>query len=183
VVGVISPCNYPFYTSFNIVVQALITGNTVVLKPSEKTPLVAEKIGEILYSAGLPEDVFMVAQGDERTGRYLVESDVNKIVFTGSVATGRSIVASSAEKLHSVTLELGGSDPCIVLDDADLERASNGVVWGRFLNAGKTCVAPDYLLVHENAKDRLIAVSTFERKNLFPPALVTLWHNCLPIVS
>lgn len=156
VVGIISPWNFPFYICFNITVQALITGNTVVLKPSEWTPLTAEKIKEILKKSGLPEDVFIVVQGDGRTGQYLVESDVNKIVFTGSVATGKKIMSVSSEKLHSITLELGGSDACIILEDADIERASSGVVWGRFLNAGQACGAVKRVYVVENIAKEFI---------------------------
>ncbi len=157
VVGVISPWNYPFYTCLKIIIQALITGNTVILKPSEWTPLIAEKIKEILEKSGLPKDVFIVLQGEGRiVGQCLVESDINKIAFTGSVATGKKIMSASAEKLHSITLELGGSDPCIVLDDADLERASSGVVWGRFLNAGQVCGAVKRVYVVESVAEAFI---------------------------
>ncbi|CEG11508.1 Succinate-semialdehyde dehydrogenase (NAD(P)+) [groundwater metagenome] len=156
VVGIISPWNYPFYLMFNAIIQALITGNTVVIKPSEWAPLIAEKIKEILDETGLPKDVFTVVQGDGRVGQYLTESDVDKIVFTGSVATGKKIMATAAEKLHSVTLELGGSDPCIVLEDADIEIASSGVVWGRFLNAGQVCCAVKRVYVVESVAEEFI---------------------------
>ncbi len=139
VVAIIAPWNYPFYICLNGTIQSLITGNTVVLKPSGKTPLVGEKIKEILSEAGLPEGVVTIVHGDGEIGKCLIKSDVNKILFTGSVSTGRKIMRDSAERLHSITLELGGSDPALVLSDALLDRASSGVVWGRFFNAGQSC--------------------------------------------
>lgn len=156
VVAIIAPWNYPFYICLNGIMQSLITGNTVVLKPSDRAPLVGEKIKEILSEVGLPKGVVSIVQGDGEIGKYLIKSDVNKILFTGSVATGKKIMRDSAERLHSITLELGGSDPALILSDARLDRASSGVVWGRFFNAGQSCCAVKRVYVVEDIASEFI---------------------------
>ncbi len=141
VIGIISPWNYPFSTPAVETMAALVAGNAVVLKPSELTPLIALELQKLLREAGMPDDVFQVLPGEGPTGAALVESAVDKIVFTGSVATGRRIAKSAAERMLPVVLELGGKDPALVLEDADLDIASSGVVWGAFVNAGQTCLS------------------------------------------
>ena len=128
--------------------MSLMAGNTVVLKPSELTPFIGLKIGEIFEKAGLPENVVQVITGAGATGAALVESAPDKIMFTGSVATGKRIAESAAKNLTSVVLELGGKDPMIVFADANLELAAGAAVWGAFCNSGsivfvgrKTCMS------------------------------------------
>src|SRR2546426_1305029 len=141
VVAVISPWNYPFSLTMTPVVTALFAGNTVVLKPSEVTPLVGVLIGELFAHACDYADVVQIVTGGGATGGRLVGAGVQKVCFTGSVATGKKVMAKAAESLTPVTLELGGKDPMIVLDDANVERAANGAVWGAFSNSGRTLIA------------------------------------------
>ncbi len=147
VVGIISPWNYPFMLPLGTIVPALLAGNAVVLKPSEFTPSCALKIAELFGQAGLPENVFTVAQGDGLTGAALAQCQLDRIVFTGSVATGRKVALAATERFIPVTLELGGSDAMIVLRDADLEHSTSGALWGRFVNCGQSCVAAKRIFV------------------------------------
>jgi len=124
VVAVISPWNFPFQLSMIPTISALIAGNTVVLKPSEVTPITGEIVDEIFRRIGLPRGVVEVVQGDGSTGAALTAADVDKVFFTGSVPTGKLLMAQAAETLTPLSLELGGKDPMIVLEDADLERAA-----------------------------------------------------------
>jgi succinate-semialdehyde dehydrogenase/glutarate-semialdehyde dehydrogenase len=148
VIGIISPWNYPFSTPATETLAALVTGNTVVLKPSELTPLMALELGKLLHGAGVPTDVFLVVIGDGAAGAALLESPIDKIVFTGSVATGRRVAQAAAARLIPVVLELGGKDPMVVLDDADVDVASSAAVWGAFMNAGQTCLSVERCYVH-----------------------------------
>jgi succinate-semialdehyde dehydrogenase/glutarate-semialdehyde dehydrogenase len=149
VIGIISPWNYPFSIPATEVMSALVAGNAVVLKPSEFTPLIALELQSLLRSAGVPDDVFQVLPGEGAAGAALVKSEIDKLVFTGSVATGRRIAQAAAERLLPVVLELGGKDPMIVLDDADLDVASSAAVWGAFVNAGQACLSVERCYVHE----------------------------------
>lgn len=154
VVGVISPWNFPLSIPLGEVAMALMVGNTVVLKPSELTPLVALKIKEIFEQAGLPQDVFQLVTGDGETGAHLVNGGCDKIAFTGSVNTGKKIMAACAESLTSVMLELGGKDPFIVFEDADLDVASSAAVWGAFCNSGQVCASVERLYVQDKIFDQ-----------------------------
>src|ERR1044072_3176208 len=137
VVGIISPWNFPWATPLGEVVMALMAGNAVVLKPSELTPLVGLKVGEIFERAGLPEGLLEVVTGGGSTGAGRVEAGVDKVMFTGSVPTGKRVAEAAARKLLPVVLELGGKDPMIVFEDADLSAASSAAVWGAFANSGQ----------------------------------------------
>jgi len=150
VVGIISPWNYPFSVPATETLAALVAGNAVVLKPSEFTSLVALELASLLHGAGVPPDVFHVVVGDGPTGAALLHSQIHKLVFTGSVATGRRIAAAAAERLLPVVLELGGKDPMIVLEDADVEVASSAAVWGAFVNAGQACLSVERCYVHRS---------------------------------
>jgi succinate-semialdehyde dehydrogenase/glutarate-semialdehyde dehydrogenase len=141
VIGVISPWNYPFAIPATEVLAALVTGNAVVLKPSELTPLVGCELVAMLHIAGVPEDVLQVVVGDGATGAALMAAPIDKLVFTGSVATGKRVAQAAAERLLPVVLELGGKDAMLVLDDADIPRAAQAAVWGAFMNAGQTCLS------------------------------------------
>src|SRR5687768_385090 len=155
VVGIIPAWNYPFSIPLGETVMALMAGNSVVIKPSELTPLVGVKIAEIFDRAGAPADLVQVVTGDGRVGAALVDAAPDKIMFTGSVATGKKIAAAAAKNLTSVVLELGGKDPMIVFDDADLELASSAAVWGAFCNSGQSCSSVERLYVQEGVADKL----------------------------
>ena len=148
VIGIISPWNYPFSTPAAETLAALVTGNAVVLKPSELTPQTALELEKLLHESGIPDDVFQVVIGDGSVGAALLESAVDKVVFTGSVATGRLIAQACAARMTPVVLELGGKDPMIVLQDADVDVASSAAVWGAFMNAGQTCLSVERCYVH-----------------------------------
>jgi acyl-CoA reductase-like NAD-dependent aldehyde dehydrogenase len=150
VVGIISPWNYPFSIPATESLAALVAGNAVVLKPSELTPLIALELQALLREAGVPDDIFQVLPGESETGAALVKSEIGKLIFTGSVATGRRIAQVAAERLLPVVLELGGKDPMIVLEDADVDVASSGAVWGAFMNAGQTCLSVERCYVHQS---------------------------------
>jgi succinate-semialdehyde dehydrogenase/glutarate-semialdehyde dehydrogenase len=150
VIGIISPWNYPFSTPATETLAALVTGNTVVLKPSEFTPLAALELASLLHQAGVPKEVFKIVVGDGATGAALVNAELDKLVFTGSVATGKRIAQAAATRLLPVVLELGGKDPMLVLDDADIDVASSGAVWGAFVNAGQTCLSVERCYVHRS---------------------------------
>jgi acyl-CoA reductase-like NAD-dependent aldehyde dehydrogenase len=150
VIGIISPWNYPFSIPATETLAALVAGNAVVLKPSELTPLVALELASLLRAAGVPEDVFQVVVGEGAEGAALLRSPIDKLVFTGSVATGKRIALAAAERMLPVVLELGGKDPMLVLDDADVDVASSAAVWGAFVNAGQACLSVERCYVHRS---------------------------------
>jgi acyl-CoA reductase-like NAD-dependent aldehyde dehydrogenase len=156
VIGIISPWNYPFSIPATEVMSALVAGNAVVLKPSEFTPMIALELQSLLRAAGVSEDVFQVLPGEGAAGAALVKSEIDKLVFTGSVTTGRRIAQVAAERLLAVVLELGGKDPMIVLDDADVDVASSAAVWGAFVNAGQACISVERCYVHEKSYARFV---------------------------
>lgn len=147
VVGVISPWNGPLILSLNPAVQALIAGNTVVVKPSEVTPRSGALATELFSRSGLPAGVFQTVLGDGQTGAALVNSDLDKVHFTGSVATGKRIAEACAKRLIPYTLELGGKDALIVCEDADLDMAAAGAVAGSMFNAGQYCCGTERVYV------------------------------------
>jgi len=149
-VGIIPAWNYPFSIPLGEVVMSIMAGNAVILKPSELTPFIGLKIGEIFEKAKLPENLLQVITGDGRTGAALVDAGIEKIMFTGSVATGKKIAESAAKHLTSVVLELGGKDPMIVFADANLELAAQGAIWGAFCNSGQSCSSVERLYVEES---------------------------------
>jgi len=150
VVGIVSPWNYPFSIPATESLAALVAGNSVVLKPSEFTTLVALELASLLQRSGVPPAVFQVTPGDGSTGKALSESAIDKLIFTGSVPTGKRVAEAAAARLLPVVLELGGKDPMLVLDDADLDVASSGAVWGAFVNAGQACLSVERCYVHRN---------------------------------
>jgi acyl-CoA reductase-like NAD-dependent aldehyde dehydrogenase len=166
VVGIISPWNYPFSIPATETLAALVAGNAVVLKPSEFTSLVALELESLLHAAGVPQDAFQVVIGDGATGAALIHSNIDKLVFTGSVATGKRIAAAAAERLLPVVLELGGKDPMLVLDDADLDVASSAAVWGAFVNAGQTCLSVERCYVHRSRYEEFLRVCAEKTKKL-----------------
>lgn len=157
VVGIISPWNYPLAIATGNVVFALAAGNSVVLKPASSTPLTALKVRELMTRAGVPEDVLLVAPGSgKEAGQALIEAPIDHLVFTGSVEVGREVERALVGRGVRSTMELGGSDPAIVLADAP-EHAARGIVWGRFTNAGQTCAAIKRVYVHRSIHDAFVA--------------------------
>lgn len=155
---IITPWNYPFSIPVTGIAAALMAGNTVVLKPAPATTLIGLAIGDLFSRAGLPQGVLNVVACNDGVAATLVSNPgFRKVLFTGSVATGRKIMARAAGEGTPVTLELGGKDPAIVCADADLERAAAGIVWAAFLNAGQTCASVERVYVEEAIADAFIA--------------------------
>ena len=166
VIGIISPWNYPFSIPATETLAALVAGNALVLKPSELTPLIALELRTILLEAGVPENVFQVVPGDGATGADLVGGEIDKLVFTGSVATGRRIAEVAGSRLLPVLLELGGKDAMLVLEDADIDVASSGAVWGAFMNAGQTCLSVERCYVHHSLYSAFVDACCAKAKKL-----------------
>jgi len=156
VVGVISPWNFPLQLALRDVLTALIAGNAAVLKPSEVTPLIGLKAKEIWDTAGLPEDLFQVVTGFGPTGAALIDSGIQFLVFTGSVATGRKVAAACGERLIPCVMELGGKAPVIACADADVERTARAIVFGGFTNSGQVCIAVERVYAHREVHDPLL---------------------------
>lgn len=153
---IISPWNYPFLLSLGPLVAAVSAGNCALIKPSRNSPASSALVAEIVDAAFPPEHVAVV-QTDANTTQALLEYKFDKIFFTGSTRVGKLVLEAAAQHITPATLELGGKSPCIVTESANLSVACKRIVWGKFLNAGQTCVAPDYILVHYTKKDDLIA--------------------------
>lgn len=154
VVGIIAPWNYPFSIPMMSAIMSIMVGNTVIIKPSEKSPLTGIKIGELCQEAGFPRGVVEIVTGDRETGKYLSEAALNKLIFTGSVQGGQKVMAQSAENLTPLTLELGGKDAAIVLPDAPIDWTCRGITWGAFTNAGQACASVErvYLIKGKNTE-------------------------------
>ncbi len=155
VVGVIGPWNYPLNNTFGDAIPALAAGNAVVLKPSEVTPLTSLLLAEGMRESGLPEGVLQVAIGAADTATALVDA-VDFVMFTGSTATGKKVMARAAETLTPVSLELGGKDPMIVLADANLERAANAATYYAMQNGGQTCISVERVYVEAPVYDQFV---------------------------
>ncbi|MEO1287063.1 MAG: aldehyde dehydrogenase family protein [Chloroflexota bacterium] len=155
VVGIISPWNYPFALPFMDMIPALMAGNTIVFKPSEITPFIAEWGVNLMYEAGIPRDVVQIVQGDGRTGKALVDY-VDFIQFTGSTATGQKIGHQAVERLIPFSLELGGKDPAIVLKDADPDKTAISLIQGAFENAGQMCVSIERVYIEAPIYDAVL---------------------------
>ena len=166
VIGIIAPWNFPWATPLGEIVPALMSGNAVILKPSELTPLTALRIAEVLQKAGLPNGLLSVVTGYGETGASLIAARPDKIMFTGSTATGRKIAAAAAQHLIPVVLELGGKDPMVVLADANVEIAARAAVWGAFANAGQACASVERCYVHESVAPQFIEKIVAETKTL-----------------
>jgi succinate-semialdehyde dehydrogenase/glutarate-semialdehyde dehydrogenase len=166
VIGIISPWNYPFSIPATETLAALVTGNAVVLKPSELTPLSSLLVADLLAKAGLPTDVLQVAIGDGTTGAALIESEIDKLVFTGSFATGKRIAQIAAKRLLPAVLELGGKDPMIVFENADLDVASSGAIWGAYVNAGQACLSVERCYVQRSIYEKFVVACVEKTKQL-----------------
>jgi len=167
VVLVITPWNYPFTISLLGVATALAAGNTVVLKPAPATTLIGLRIGALCRKAGLPDGVVNVVAVDDALAPALVEDPrVGKVVFTGSVATGKRVMASAAKNVTPVVLELGGKDPAVVSRDADLDHAARGIVWGAFVNCGQSCASVERVYVEAPVAEAFVAKVVEETRKL-----------------
>ena len=152
---IIAPWNYPFQLAIAPLVGALAAGNTIVLKPSELTPNVSKVITRMLEEL-FQEELVAVVEGGVEESTALLKEPFDYIFFTGSVGVGKVVMEAAAKQLTPLTLELGGKSPCIVHKDAKIDVTARRIVWGKFLNAGQTCVAPDYMYVHASVKEQLI---------------------------
>jgi aldehyde dehydrogenase (NAD+) len=152
---IIGPFNYPFQLIMEPLIGALAAGNTAIIKPSDKTPETVEILKEIIEEVFDKEHVDVVT-GNREAVSELIHSDFDYIFFTGSVPVGKIVMEAASKNLTPVTLELGGKSPAIVHKDADIDKAAARIVWGKYYNAGQTCIAPDYIYVHEDVKDRLL---------------------------
>jgi aldehyde dehydrogenase (NAD+) len=152
---IIAPWNYPYQLAFSPLIAAVAAGNQVVVKPSELTPNTSKIITKIICKT-FDENHVKCIEGGTEVAQTLLAQRWDYIFFTGSVAVGKIVAKAAAENLTPVTLELGGKNPCIIEQSAHLKLAAKRIVWGKFLNAGQTCIAPDYLLVHQSIKPKLI---------------------------
>ncbi|SDN74582.1 aldehyde dehydrogenase [Alkalicoccus daliensis] len=165
---IISPWNYPFQLAMTPLLGAMAAGNTAIIKPSELTPHTSMVIRDIIAST-FPEEYIVVVEGDAEVSKSLLSQKLDYIFFTGSKHTGKKVMAQAAENLTPVTLELGGKNPAIVTEDANLKLAAKRIVWGKFLNAGQTCVAPDYVLIHESSRRKFLKLLVQYTKKFFGP--------------
>ena len=166
VVLVISPWNYPLQLAMVPMVSALAAGNTVILKPSEVTPLVGKCIEDLFIKAGFPEGVVQVAHGGKEVGAAFTNGKPNYIFFTGSVRTGKIIQGVAAKDLIPTTLELGGKDPMIIFADANMERAAKGAAWAAFTNSGQVCMSTERLYVEKSIYPHFLKLLKKEISNL-----------------
>lgn len=160
---IIAPWNYPFHLTFLPLIAAVAAGNQVILKPSELTPHTSKLISKIVNEVFETNHVTVVEGGVE-SGQNLLSQRWDYIFFTGSVAVGKIVAEAAAKHLTPITLELGGKNPCIIDEKANLKLTAKRIIWGKFINAGQTCIAPDYLLVHKNIKEKFI---TYLKEEIF----------------
>jgi succinate-semialdehyde dehydrogenase/glutarate-semialdehyde dehydrogenase len=157
VVGIIAPWNYPLTLAVSDAIPAILAGNCVVLKPAEETPFIALYAAQLLQEAGLPKDVLQVVTGKGRVVGPVFIKEANYLFFTGSTATGRMLAGQAGERLLKCSMELGGKNPAIILDDADLKKAADGILHGSFANSGQLCVHMERVYVQAGIYDRFVA--------------------------
>ena len=155
VVLIIAPWNYPFVLAIRPLVSAIAAGNVAIIKPSELTPNTAKLISRMIEEL-FPVEEVDVFEGDAEVSTALLEMPFNHIFFTGSPAVGRFVMTAAAKQLASVTLELGGKSPAIVDETANIKQSAERLAWGKCVNNGQTCIAPDYVLVHQSVKDNFL---------------------------
>jgi aldehyde dehydrogenase (NAD+) len=155
VVLIIGPWNYPFQLVIAPLIGAIAAGNCVLIKPSEFSPSTSQTIAQMIGELFSP-DYVTVFQGEAEATQKLLEEKLDYIFFTGSTAVGKIVMTAAARHLTPVTLELGGKSPCIVHEDASLKYGIKRIAWGKFFNAGQTCIAPDYVLIHRSIKDEFV---------------------------
>lgn len=166
---IMSPWNYPVLLTLDPLIGAIAAGNCAAVKPSNYSPNVSALIKKMLEEI-YPVEYVSVIEGGREANQSLLSQKFDYIFFTGSVKVGKLVMESASHNLTPVSLELGGKSPCIVDETADLELTAKRIVWGKYINAGQTCVAPDYLLVHEKVKDELLEKIVFTIKKYYGPA-------------
>ena len=164
---IVSPWNYPVQLLLNPLVGAIAAGCTAVLKPSPYVPTVSQTLADFIADT-FPEDYITVVQGNRTVNAELFARRWDMVFFTGSPSLAKKLAAAQAEYLTPMVLELGGKSPCIVDKDADLSIAARRIVWGKCLNSGQTCIAPDYLFLHEDIKDAFIEEFKKQLASLYP---------------
>ena len=166
---IIAPWNYPFYLAVDPLASALAAGNCCIIKPSELTPNTAALLSRLAREV-FPANEVLVVEGDKDVATELLKLPWDHIFFTGSPQVGKVVMRAAAEHLSGLTLELGGKSPAVVDETANLRDAAEKIVWGKFINAGQTCVAPDYVLVQHSVKDALVREMQDAIKRLYNPA-------------
>ena len=166
---IISPWNYPFNLAMGPLVSCLAAGNSAILKPSEHTPATSALIARLVADT-FPQEQVSVVQGDATVSQQLLELPFDHIFFTGSPAVGKLVMEAASKHLTSVTLELGGKSPTVVGPGANLEQAADWITFGKFTNAGQTCIAPDYVMVHASVKDRFVSLLRQRIQKAYPQA-------------
>lgn len=163
---IMSPWNYPFLLTIEPLIDAIAAGNTAILKPSAYSPATSALLDQLVKKYFSPSYVTVVTGGREEN-RMLLSADFDYIFFTGSQAVGKEVMRNAAERLTPISLELGGKSPCIVTESANLKLAAKRIVFGKYLNCGQTCVAPDYIYCHESVKDRFLSCVREEIKRQY----------------
>jgi acyl-CoA reductase-like NAD-dependent aldehyde dehydrogenase len=156
VIGSIMPWNFPYWQALRFAAPSLMIGNIIVLKPASATMQCGIEIEETFNKAGFPDGVFQTLVGDSRVAESLIDSDINAVTFTGSVSVGAKVAQRATSQIKKTVLELGGSDPFIVCEDADIEKASNGAIKGRFINCGQSCIASKRFIIVKNIANEFI---------------------------
>ncbi len=156
VIGSVMPWNFPYWQALRFAAPSLVVGNTIVLKPASATMRCGIEIEKTFQKVGLPEGVFQTVIGDSRVAEMLIDSAVNAVTFTGSVPVGASVAQRATSQLKKCVLELGGSDPFIVCEDADVEKASSGAIKGRFINCGQSCIASKRFFVVKKVANEFV---------------------------
>ena len=166
VIAIIKPWNYPFYLPLSAMTKALATGNTCVIKPAPQTAYIGKLIEDLCLKADLPDGVVNFIYGDSNEGNILLDSEIDKVVFTGSTEIGKLILEKCTKRFIPVTLELGGKDPAIVLKDSNLDYVTNGILWGALSNCGQACASIERVYVHSDIYDAFIEEITLLTKKL-----------------
>ena len=183
VIGSIMPWNFPYWQALRFVAPCLMAGNTIVMKPSRVTTQCGIELEKACKEAGFPDGVFQTVVGSVDTANHLIDSDVNAVTFTGSTKAGASVGKRASSLLKKCVLELGGSDPFIVLEDADIEKAANGAVKGRFINCGQSCIASKRFFVSKKIADKFIQSFVKQASRLKVGDPMTMENDIGPLVN
>ena len=183
VIGSIMPWNFPYWQALRFVAPCLMAGNTIVMKPSRVTTQCGIELEKACKETGFPDGVFQTVVGSVDTANHLIDSDVNAVTFTGSTKAGASVGKRASSLLKKCVLELGGSDPFIVLEDADIEKAANGAVKGRFINCGQSCIASKRFFVSKKIADKFIQSFVKQASRLKVGDPMTMENDIGPLVN
>ena len=183
VIGSIMPWNFPYWQALRFVAPCLMAGNTIVMKPSRMTTQCGIELEKACKETGFPDGVFQTVVGSVDTANHLIDSDVNAVTFTGSTKAGASVGKRASSLLKKCVLELGGSDPFIVLEDADIEKAANGAVKGRFINCGQSCIASKRFFVSKKIADKFIESFVKQASRLKVGDPMTMENDIGPLVN